>query len=308
MPLDPRAQRLLRMVAAAPQRDGGVSLAARREQLDGLMRLGHRSIADVEVAAGTLPGAAGPLASRVYLPAEVKQPGAALIYLHGGGLVAGSLDSHDDVARALARACGVRVVAVAYRLAPEHRFPAALDDALNATAYLCEHAADLGIAPDRLALCGDSAGAALAAATCQTLSASGRHFALLLLLCPILDYSLDSASRREFARGFLVEESQWQQDLALALPPSILLDDPRLSPLRAPLPPAMPRTLIHTAEFDPMRDDGAAYRDKLERQGMEVFYSCHPGMIHLFYGLAALLPYADSAFEQIGAQVRQTLA
>lgn len=308
MPLDPRAQRLLRMVAAAPPRDSSPpTLAERRDTLDALMALGRRPFDDVEVAAGSVPGAAGPLATRLYRPSGAASRGAGLIYFHGGGLVAGSLDSHDTVARALAQAGACRVIAVDYRLAPEHRFPAALDDAVAATRHLCDNGETLGVDAGRLGLCGDSAGGALAAAACQWVSAE-RRLAVLLLLCPILDYALESASRRDFAQGYLVEEAQWRYDLGLALPPGMPLDDPRLSPLHASLPPVMPRTLIHTAEYDPMRDDGLAYRDRLLRHGTDVSYTCHPGMIHLFYGLGALIPHADTAFEQIGGQIRQALA
>jgi acetyl esterase len=295
------------MVAAAPPRAAQPTLAERRESLDALMALGRRAFDDIEVVMGSVPGAAVPLATRLYTPRDAAVHGAGLIYFHGGGLVAGSLASHDSVARALARAAGCRVIAVDYRLAPEHLFPAALDDAVAATRHVGAAAAAFGMHPGRMGLCGDSAGGALAAAACQALNAE-RPLALLLLLCPILDYSLQSASRRDFAQGFLVEEAQWRYDLALALPPAMSLDDPRLSPLHGPLPPVMPRTLIHTAEYDPMRDDAVAYRDRLVRHGTDVSYTCHPGMIHLFYGLGALIPHADAAFEQIGGQIRQVLA
>ena len=295
------------MVAAAPRRAAQPTLAERRETLDALMALGRRTFDDIEVATGRVPGAAGPLDTRLYQPRGIAARSAGLIYFHGGGLVAGSLASHDTVARALARAAGFRVIAVDYRLAPEHVFPAALDDAVAATRHVCAGADAFGVDPGRLGLCGDSAGGALAAAACQTLSAE-RPLGVLLLLCPILDYALQSASRREYAQGYLVEETQWRYDLGLALPAAMSLDDPRLSPLHAPLPPVMPRTLIHTAQYDPMRDDGLAYRDRLLRHGTDVSYTCHPGMIHLFYGLGALIPHADAAFEQIGGQVRQVLA
>jgi acetyl esterase/lipase len=148
----------------------------------------------------------------------------------------------------------------------------------------------------------------LAAATCQSIAhAEGPALALQLLLCPILDYSRASASRLEFSSGYLVDQATLDHDLMHYLPAGVAPSDPGVSPLLAPTVEGLPRTLIHTAEFDPLRDEGRNYFERLTRAGVEVSYTCHPGMIHLFYGLGAVIPYARKAFEQIGAQVRSAL-
>jgi acetyl esterase/lipase len=202
----------------------------------------------------------------------------------------------------------VRVVSVDYRLAPEHRFPAALEDAKAAVSHISGHAADFGIDPKRLGICGDSAGATLAAATCQSAAqAGGPRLILQLLLCPILDYSRISASKREFSSGYLVDQATLDHDLKYYLPVGMGPANPLVSPLLAADVTGMPRTVIHTAEFDPLRDEGRNYFERLTQAGNEVSYTCHPGMIHLFYGLGAVIPYARTAFEQIGGEIRAAL-
>jgi acetyl esterase len=256
----------------------------------------------------TLPGADGALRIRLYSPSKTAVlPG--LIYFHGGGLVAGSIDTHDAIGRALSHYGGVRVLSVDYRLAPEHRFPAPLEDAKAALRYISAHAADFGIDAARLGICGDSAGATLAAATCQwAAQTGGPRLELQLLLCPILDYSRVTESKREFSSGYLVDQATLDHDLQYYLPEGTAPSNPLVSPLLATDVSGMPRTLIHTAEFDPLRDEGRNYFERLTQAGNEVSYTCHPGMIHLFYGLGAVIPYARTAFEQIGGEIRAALA
>jgi acetyl esterase/lipase len=256
-----------------------------------------------------LPGPGGALPVRLYTPASALQTRPALIYFHGGGLVAGSVSTHDSIARSLANCAAARVISVEYRLAPEHPYPAALDDALAAVRYIGGHAAEFKVDSARIGICGDSAGATLAAATCQAVvRGRGPHLALQLLICPILDYGGLTQSRRDLSSGFLVDEATLDHDLMHYLPPGISAADPRVSPLRAEDVAGMPRTLIHTAEFDPLRDEGRNYFDRLVQARNEVSYTCHPGMIHLFYGLGAVIPYARKAYEQIGGEIRAALA
>ncbi|TLZ42774.1 MAG: alpha/beta hydrolase, partial [Gammaproteobacteria bacterium] len=226
-----------------------------------------------------------------------------------GGLVAGSLETHDGICRALAAASRCRLLSVDYRLAPEHSFPAAIDDGLAATWWVATHAAELGLDPDRLGVCGDSAGATLAAVVCQSAAAEGApRLACQFLLCPIMDYAAESDSRRSLAQGYLIDRATLEHDLRHYLGPEADRADPRVSPLRAPGVMNLPPTVIHTAEFDPLRDEGAAYAERLRAAGVKITYRCHPGMIHLFYGLGALIPYAGAAFGLMGADVRSLMA
>jgi acetyl esterase len=309
MPLDPRAKRFLNILAAGNPPDArSATVEERRKGLISLMEFGGPPIALERVEDRTLPGADGSLRIRLYSPSKAGVlPG--LIYFHGGGLVAGNLETHDCIARALSHAGGVRVVSLDYRLAPEHRFPSALEDAKAAVRYISAHAEDFAIDPERLGICGDSAGATLAAATCQSaIQAGGPRLILQLLLCPILDYSRITASKREFSSGYLVDQATLDHDLMYYLPPGTEPSNPQVSPLLAADLSGMPRTLIHTAEFDPLRDEGRNYFERLRQAGNEVSYTCHPGMIHLFYGLGAVIPYARTAFEQIGGEIRAAMA
>jgi acetyl esterase/lipase len=311
VPLDPRVKRLLDVLAAGkPPNALDTSVEERRKGLAELMKLSGPEVAVDRVEDRTLPGPGGqPLAVRIYTPLEIKSerlPG--LVYFHGGGLIAGSVETHDSIARALASSGACRVVSVDYRLAPEHPFPAALDDALAAVTHIGAHPASFGIDGTRLGICGDSAGATLAAATAQAIARLGSpQLALQLLICPILDYSRSTDSRREFASGYLVDQATLDHDLLHYLPPGVDPSNPRISPLRADDVAGLPRTLIHTAEFDPLRDEGRDYFERLARAHPEVSYTCHPGMIHLFYGLGAVIPYARTAFEQMGGEIRAAL-
>ena len=249
----------------------------------------------------------GPIALRT-AAAQPDRIGAVATF-HGGGLVSGSVATHDPIGRALASAGGCRVISIEYRLAPEYPFPAALEDALAAVTEVAAQAADFGVDVARLGICGDSAGGTIAAATCQSVARIGSpHLALQLLICPILDYSRRSDSRRALAEGYFIDQATLDHDLRHYAPPGVDPADPRISPLRATDLSGLPRTLIHTAEFDPMRDEGHAYYECLKQAHLDVSYTCHPGMIHLFYGLGRVIPYARIAFEMMGRELRSAFA
>jgi acetyl esterase len=312
MPLDARARRFLDTLAASGAASTlALSVEERRRSLAQLLGFGGSAPAVGSVAERTLPGPASQLRLRIYTPAGVGAhavlPG--LVYFHGGGLVAGSLDTHDGICRALTQASGCRLLAVDYRLAPEHPFPGAVEDGLAATAWIAAHAAELGLDPERLGISGDSAGATLAAVVCQSAAAAGQPpLACQFLICPIMDYSAESDSRRSLADGYLVDRATLEHDLRHYLPAGADRADPRVSPLRAAALRGLPPTCVHTAEYDPLRDEGAAYAERLRAAGVPSTYRCHPGMIHLFYGLGALIPYASTAFQLMGADVRSLLA
>jgi len=316
VPLDPRVKRFLDALAAGkPPNALETTVEERRRGLAELMKLAGPEAAVERIEDRTLPGPAGALGVRIYSPLDARprlaSPGLlpGLIYFHGGGLVAGTVATHDSIARALANSGACRVVSVDYRLAPEHPFPAALDDALAAVTHIGAHAAEFGIDGTRLGICGDSAGGTLAAATVQAVARIGSpRLALQLLICPILDYSRSTDSRRDLASGYLVDQATLDHDLLHYAPPGTDPADPRISPLRADDVAGLPRTLMHTAEFDPLRDEGRDYVERLARAHADVSYTCHPGMIHLFYGLGAVIPYARTAFEQIGGEIRAALA
>jgi len=281
----------------------------RRQSLVKLMQFA-RSDAMVTTIDGVLPGPAGDLSYRLYTPARNEDehlPG--FVFFHGGGMVAGSIDSHDRIAAALAEATGCRLISVGYRLAPEHQFPAAVEDAIAATEFVSRHAASLGIDAAKLVVGGDSAGATLAAVVCQHALRSGAPAILAqCLICPVLDFEEASPSREEFAENYLIDRLTLEADLADYLPEEIDPADPRVSPLRATRLTGLPAAIIHTAEFDPMRDEGNAYASKLLAAGVNVEHICHDGMIHNFHAMGAILPQARLVVLQIGEQIRRTLA
>lgn len=307
MPLDPRVRRFLDSLAVgAARRTGDLTVAERRASFARLLALGGEPPPIGAVEERQVPGGAGPLRVRIYTPLGAPPsclPG--LIFFHGGGLVAGTLDTHDGICRQLSQASGCRVVSVDYRLGPEARFPAALEDACAATRWVMGQTEAFGLDPRRVGVGGDSAGATLAAAVCQTLTAAGEGgIALQVLLCPILDYRAQTASRCEFAHGYLLDRGTLEHDLAHLLGPADDADDPRISPLRAPAFGGLPPACIHTAECDPLRDEGKLYAQRLRESDVQVRYRCHPGMIHLFYGLGAVIPQVAAAYHTIGTDIR----
>ena len=304
MPLDPHVRRFLDMMALGQAGDPGI--AARREGLRNLARLAAFEVAGVRAEELELAGPGGPLAARLYAP-ERNATGAGLVFLHGGGLVTGDLDTHDGICRVLAQAGGLRVVSVDYRLVPEHPFPAALDDAVAATGWVADHAARLGIDRTRLAVGGDSAGAGLAAAVCQEARLGGPAIAAQLLVCPVLDPLGESPSRRDFANGYFLDAATVRRDAATCggADPALAA---RLSPLRCRDLTGLPPAHIHTAACDPVRDDGSAYADALGRAGIAVTHRCHAGMIHFFYGLGRLVPRSRPILQSIAADLAGLLA
>jgi acetyl esterase len=310
MALDPHVRRLLDTLAASGTRSTrDLSIAERRATLERLLSLGGAPEAVAAVEERLARGPAGALPIRAYTPLEAPSailPG--LVFFHGGGLVAGSLDTHDGVCRALANASRCRVLSVDYRLGPEWRFPAAIQDACAAFHWVAAYAKELGVDPERIGVCGDSAGATLAAVVSQSVArAEGPRLALQFLLCPILDYRVATASREAFSSGHLLDGDTLEHDLKNYLGPSDDPQDPRVSPLRALHLDGLPPTCIHSAECDPLRDEAAAYAERLEQAGVPASYRCHPGMIHLFYALGGVIPYAAEAYRLMGADIRSLL-
>ncbi len=307
MPLDPLAKRLLTMMAAAaPAERRRPTTSERRASLAKLMQFARTDATNVSATDGTLPGPGGEIAYRLYAP-ESDGPAPGFVFFHGGGLVAGSVETHDRVAAALADATGCRLISVDYRLAPEHKFPAAIEDAIAATAFVAHNAASLGINAEKLVVGGDSAGATLAAVVCQHALRHGPAIVAQCLICPVLDFEETSPSRETFAENHLIDRATLEADLADYLPDGTDPADVRISPLRALHVAGLPAAIIHTAEFDPMRDEGNAYARKLLAAGVSVEHVCHEGMIHNFHAMSAVLPQARLILSQIGEQVRRAV-
>jgi acetyl esterase len=297
---DPHAKRFLDMLALKGGSVVTLDIEARRAAFANLLRFcapGPRiaGVEDIAVAERTV---------RLYRPAA--RSATAMVFLHGGGLVAGSLETHDALCHTLAAASGCNIFAVDYRLAPEHPFPAAFDDTLAALEWIFKQAPAYGI--ERIGLGGDSAGGTLAAATAAEWRMQEKpDLAFQLLLCPILDFAGETPSRHAFASPVL-DQATLDHDIKLYAAGRVGADDPRVSPSRATDFSGLPPTFLHTAQCDPLRDEGGAYADKLRVAGVEVHNTCHAGMPHLFYALSSVIPAAKTAVTAIGADLSAWLA
>ncbi len=310
MPLDPYAKRLLNIMAATRTDGERPTLEAMRQMI---LELAHVADAkDVPVCMREdrdIPGPSGPLPVRIYSPAP-QSAGTlpALIYLHGGAGVFCDLETHEGLCRLLANYSGCRVISVGYRLAPEHKFPAALEDGRAAARWAFENCAEIAVDPRRIAIGGDSAGATLATVVCQVERAAGLKFALQVLLCPVTAVSVDTQSRQLFSQGYFfdMKNLQWALDQLLSQSADGL--DPRLSPLHSNDLCGLPPAHIHTAEFDPFRDEGEAYAHALDRAGVSVRCWRHDGLIHHFYCMAGAIPRSRQVIRLVGESIREKLA
>lgn len=220
----------------------------------------------------------------------------ALVYFHGGGWVIGDLDTHDTLCRELSNFAGCAVYSVNYRKAPEHRFPAALDDAIAATHYIFTQAEAMGIDVQRIAIGGDSAGANLATVVAQQLRVDDNHrIALQLLVYPVTDLRMESASFSHYASGYGLTAAAMRYFRDTYLHDDKLILDPRASPLLAADLTDMPKTFVLTAGFDPLRDEGRAYADALSMAGNAVQYVCFERQIHGFLGMGGMVDEANTA-------------
>ncbi len=261
------------------------------------------------VEALEVPGPAGPLPARLYVPPRTPKVAAPLlIYHHGGGWVIGDLDTHDGPCRFLAAHAGVAVLAIDYRLAPEHPFPAAAEDAIAAYAWTAANAAGLGIDPERIAVGGDSAGANLAAVVCLAREAGVPPPALQLLIYPVTVAGVEMPSRQMFEAGFLLTRGDMDFFENHYLPPGVDRDDPRVSVLKADDLGGLPPAYVATAGFDPLRDEGEAYALRMRDAGVRVTLRRHPGLVHTFANLTAICPSARWAMLEIAGAVQKSLA
>ena len=257
-----------------------------------------------------LPGPAGPMRARLYAPAG-GGTGARplLVYYHGGGWVIGDLDTHDGVCRFLAAHSGALVLSVDYRLAPEHPFPAAVEDAEAAFAWAAAHAAELGADPARIAVGGDSAGGNLATVTSLLArDSAGPRPAMQLLIYPATDADDVHPSRRLFAEGFLLTAADMRWFEEHYLPDRAAAADPRVSVLRVEDLSGLPPAYVATAGFDPLRDEGEAYAERMRKAGVQVALRRHSGLVHSFANLTAVSRSARAAMLEAAGALRMGLA
>ncbi len=236
---------------------------------------------------------------------EAEQVLPVLIYLHGGGWVVGDIDSHDVLCRSLSQAAGCTVISVDYRRAPEHRFPAAYDDALAAHAWVLAHARQLCVAPDRIAMGGDSAGGNLAAAACLGLRGQPHAPVFQLLIYPTTAMRTDTPSYQAHAEGRGLTRAGMAAYMSAYLGPDGPAEDWRASPLLAPSLQGLPPALVLTAGFDPLRDDGLLYADALSAAGVPTQYLCFERQIHGFLLLGQLIDEVQTAIDVCGAALRR---
>jgi acetyl esterase len=257
-------------------------------------------------------GPAGPIPLRLYRPHlgnGTAQP--ALVYLHGGGWVIGDLDTHDTLCRQLALRSGCCVIAVHYRLAPEHAFPAGVDDAITATRWVLAQAAALGLDPARIAIGGDSAGGNLSATTTLALrpeDGSAHPLRFQLLIYPATDMRAVAASHDSLGQGYLLTRDSIHYYRGHYIPDRANDADWRASPLLAESLAGLPPALVLTAGYDPLRDEGLAYAQRLSESGVACSQLCFERQIHGFITMGRVLEEADTAVTLCAAALRQALA
>lgn len=255
-----------------------------------------------------IPSPTGPIPARIYTPMKLRQADGlapCLVFFHGGGWVIGGLDSHDVVCRKLADEGQLMVISVDYRLAPEHKFPAAVDDAITATKWIADNSKQLGVDASRLSVGGDSAGGNLAAVVAiAARDGNGPVIAGQVLIYPAVDFAMTHASHREPETSVLLTHSviKWFRDHYLNDAADV--GDWRASPARAKTLVGLPPAYVLTAGADPLRDEGDEYASRLKEAGVVVTYRSFPGQFHGFFTMGKLLQQANIAASDIGAWLR----
>ena len=310
MSLDPQCQALIELVnqtGGAPF-DATDQHAAREAYRNSISLYTHPAPDLGDVSDRQIDGPDGAkLSLRIYSPLGDGLFGA-LVFFHGGGWAVGDLDTHDHVCRYLAGKSGVKVIAVDYRLAPEHVFPAAFDDCIHATCWVHENAATLNIDPARIGVGGDSAGGNLAAA-CTIALREHESLALTyqLLIYPACDFTASHPSLRENGEGYLLTARAMEQFISWYVPDQQQRADYRASPQLAQSHAKLPAAHIITAGYDPLRDDGRVYADTLKAANVPTDYQCYAGMVHGFLRMGAKLDVAIQALDEAAAKLRDAL-
>lgn len=308
MALDPQVEALLAgFQAAGAQPFEEMTVPEARVAALAFKDLGGEPEDVAEVQHTFIPGPTADLPVRIYRPAG-EGPLPALLYFHGSGWVILNIDVCDAAARAMTNRTGCVVVSVNYQKAPEHKFPIPFDDCYAATQWVFDNAERLGIDPERIGVSGDSAGGNLAAAV--TLKARDHHgpkITYQLLVYPALEYGWDKPSAHENAEGYLLQRASmawyWQHYVRSETD----ADSPYVSPLKAADLTGLPPAFIFTAGYDPLRDDGKEYAERLEQAGVQVTYRNYEGMIHGFFWMSGVLDQAKIVMDEVGKEVRGVL-
>ena len=310
-PLEPDAQALVdRLAAMQPaastdEAPAKMDVAATRQGLAMFMQMGGGGPHEVaKVLDAVVAGPAGDIPIRVYRPTP-DEGLPIVVFFHGGGWVLGSIETHDGVARQLALGAGAIVVSVDYRLAPEHKFPAATDDALAAAQWVHEHASELGGDPTRIAVAGDSAGGNLAAVTSlRARDEGGPPLVFQLLVYPVTDSRMDTPSFEENASGYFLTADSMRSFWSHYLRGPDDAANPYASPAHAEDLTGLPPALVITAGYDPLRDEGEAYAERLRAAGVPATTSQYEGAIHVFFGLGAMFAASNRAMAEACAALR----
>jgi acetyl esterase len=309
--VDPQVLELLTFLDAAGGKPMSQGTAEEARTAFRTLTVDMRDPAKVPEVAGvedvTVPGGDGDLPARVYRPLGAEGPKPTIAFFHGGGWVIGDLDTHDLACRTLATACDAVVVSVAYRLAPEHPAPAAVDDAVASARWISDHLTDLG-GTAVMGVGGDSAGGNLAAIVAQVFRDEGRALAGQLLVYPGTDFTGDYPSLTENAAGYFLDLDTiaWFMAQYVGERAGDELDDPRLAPLHGRLDDLAPAVVV-TAQFDPLRDQGVTYAERLREAGVAVQDKTFPGLIHGFVDMGPLSAAAQQAVDETFAMFRTVL-
>lgn len=309
MSVDPQAQVLLDQIAAlgVPSVSSMSPTAARQIHLT-IRRLAGELESVGQVQDLALPGLAGNIPVRIHTP-QASGPFPVLIYFHGGGFVSGNLETHGPLCRTLANKVGCIVVAVDYRLAPEHKFPAAVDDAYAVTQWVASNASEINGDSTRIAVGGDSAGGNLAAVVALIArDRGGPTLVYQVLIYPVTDATQSSPSYEEYREGYLLSKKDMIWYFNHYLPSDADRKNPYLSPLWASDVKDLPPALVITAEYDPLRDEGEAYATRLKEAGVPVVCSRYNGMIHGFCQMGGVLDQGNKAIEEMVAALRTAFA
>jgi acetyl esterase len=305
MALDPQARAVLDQMAEAggpPINELSVNEARQASAALAAMQGFPEPVGNVEDR--MLPGPGGGIPVRIYVPCG-KGPFPVLLYFHGGGWVIGDIESSDGLCRILTNAVGCIVVSVDYRLAPEHPFPAAAEDAYHATLWVAMNASSFGGDPSRIAVCGDSAGGNLAAVVAQIARDRGKPaICFQLLIYPVTDAACDTPSYSENAEGYFLTKDAMQWFWHHYVRNDAERNHPYASPLRARTLAGLPAALVITAEFDPLRDEGERYAEGLCAAGTPVQLIRYEGMIHGFFAMSAVIDQGRTAIQQSAAALR----